>query len=72
MADINQEARIPVYINDEQAKSALKNLQAEADKWRKKMFEAMSTGDLKNMKEAERELKKVNGQMGSIKRRLSM
>lgn len=68
MADINQEARIPVYINDEQAKSALKNLQAEADKWRKKMFEAMSTGDLKNMKEAERELKKVNGQMGSIKK----
>lgn len=68
MSDINQEARIPVYINDEQAKSALKNLTTEAEKWRKKMFEAMEGGDLKGMKEAERELKKVNGQMNSIKK----
>ena len=68
MADINQEARIPVYINDEQAKSALKNLTEEAEKWRKKMFEAMAGGDLKGLKEAERELKIINGQMNSIKK----
>lgn len=68
MADINQEARIPVYINDEQAKSALKNLTAEAEKWRKKMYEAMTGGDMKGLKEAEKELKKVNGQMNSIKK----
>jgi len=68
MADINQEARIPVYINDEQAKSALHNLQNEADKWRKKMYEAMAGGDMKGMKDAERELKKVNSQMSQLKK----
>lgn len=68
MANINEEARIPVYINDEQAKSALKNLQNEADKWRKKMFEAMEGGDLKGMKDAEREMKKAQRAMGDIKR----
>ena len=68
MANINEEARIPVYINDEQAKSALKNLQNEADKWRKKMFEAMEGGDLKGMKDAEREMKKAQKAMGEIKR----
>jgi len=68
MADINQEARIPVYINDEQAKSALKTLQVESEKWRKKMFEAMSGGDLKGLKEAERELKKVNKAVSDIKK----
>ncbi len=68
MANINEEARIPVYINDEQAKSALKNLTAEADKWRRKMYEAMSSGDLKGMKDAERELKNVNKQVSQLKR----
>jgi len=68
MANINEEARIPVYINDEQAKSALKNLQNEADKWRKKMFEAMEGGNLKGMKDAEREMKKAQKSMGEIKR----
>jgi hypothetical protein len=68
MADMNQEARIPVYINDEQAKQALKNLTSEAEKWRKKMFEAMTGGDLKAMKQAEKELKAINGQMNSIKK----
>ncbi len=68
MTSINEEARIPVYINDEQAKSALKNLQGEADKWRKKMYEAMASGDMKGMKEAERELKKVNRQMSGIRK----
>lgn len=68
MANINEEARIPVYINDEQAKSALKNLQGEAEKWRKKMFEAMESGNMKGMKDAERELKNVNKQVSQIKR----
>jgi hypothetical protein len=68
MANINEEARIPVYINDEQAQSALKNLTNEAEKWRKKMYEAMSGGDMKGIKEAERELGKVNRQMTDIKR----
>ena len=67
MANINEEARIPVYLNDEQAKSALKNLQKEADKWRKKMHEAMVGGDMKGMKEAERELKKVNKETAKLK-----
>lgn len=68
MAGLNEEARIPVYINDEQAKSALKTLTSEADKWRRKMFEAMSSGDLKGMKDAERELKNVNKQVSQLKR----
>ena len=68
MANINEEARIPVYINDEQAKSALKNLRAEADKWRKSMYEAMSSGDMKGMKSAETELKKVNKQMAQLRK----
>ncbi len=68
MATLNEEARIPVYINDEQAKSALKNLQNEADKWKKKMYEAMEGGDMKGMKDAERELKNVNKQAAELKR----
>lgn len=68
MATINEEARIPVYINDEQAISALKNLQLEAEKWRKKMYEAMAAGgDMKGVKEAEKELGAVNRQMASLK-----
>lgn len=68
MANINEEARIPVYINDEQAISALKNLQTEADKWRKKMLEAMAGGDMKGMKEAENEMKKVQRAAEMVKK----
>lgn len=68
MADINEEARIPVYINDEQAKSALKTLTAEAAKWKKQMFEAMAANDLTGMKQAEDQLKKVNRQMSNLKK----
>lgn len=68
MATINEEARIPVYINDEQVKSSLKTLTAQADKWRKAMREAMASGDLKGVKAAEGELKKVNRQVQEIKR----
>ena len=68
MAGINEEARIPVYLNDEQAKSALKNLQAEADKWRKKMHEAMAAGDPKGVKTAERELKKAQKAASQLKK----
>ena len=68
MAQLNEEARIPVYINDEQAKSALRNLQTEANKWRKAMYDAMASGDMKGMKEAERELKKTNQQAASLKK----
>lgn len=65
---MNEEARIPVYINDEQAKSALKNLTAEADKWGKKMREAMLANDMKGMREAQRELAQVNKEMNNLKR----
>lgn len=65
---INEEARIPVYLNDEQAKAALKNLQAEADKWRKKMHEAMAGGDMKGMKEAEKEMKKAQQAANQLKK----
>lgn len=68
MANINDEARIPVYINDQQAISALKNLQTEAEKWKKKMYEAMAGGDLKGMKNAERELKNVNREMTALRK----
>ena len=68
MANINEEARIPVYLNDEQAKQALKNLTKEAEKWRKKMYEAMSAGDPKAVKEAERELKKATSAANKLKR----
>ena len=68
MANINEEARIPVYLNDEQAKSALKNLQGEPDKWRRKMHEAMAGGDMKGMKNAERELKKTQKAANQLKR----
>ena len=64
----NEEARIPVYLNDEQAKTALKNLTAEAEKWRKKMYEAMTSGDMKGMKDAERELKKVTNEANRLKK----
>jgi TP901 family phage tail tape measure protein len=68
MANINEEARIPVYLNDEQAVAAMKNLQNEADKWRKKMHEAMAGGDMKGMKTAERELKKVNKEASKFRK----
>lgn len=59
---IDNEARIPVYINDEQAKAALKTLTAEAERLRQKMVQALSAGDMKSYKEAERELKKVTNE----------
>jgi len=65
---INQEARIPVYLNDEQAKQALKNLRNEAEKWRKKMHEAMAAGDPKGVKQAEREMKKATAAANKLKR----
>ncbi|WP_372775666.1 phage tail tape measure protein [Mangrovibacterium sp.] len=65
---INEEARIPVYLNDEQAKSALKNLQNEADKWREKMQKAMAGGDMKGMKDAEREMKKVQKEASKFRK----
>ena len=68
MAGINDEARIPVYINDEQAKAALKNLISEAEKWRKKMYEAMAGGDMKGMKDAQRELAKTNKEMSALQK----
>ena len=68
MSNINEEARIPVYLNDEQAKAALKSLQAEADKWRTKMQEAMAGGDLKGMKAAERELRKANMEASKLRK----
>jgi TP901 family phage tail tape measure protein len=68
MAGIHEEARIPVYINDEQAQSAIRNLTAEAERWKRKMYEAMTTGDLRGMKDAQRELGKINKSIGDIKR----
>lgn len=68
MAGINEEARIPVYINDEQAKSALRHLTVEADKWRKAMYDAMSEGDMKALKKAETEYKKIKQQVAGIKK----
>ncbi|MFZ4705462.1 MAG: phage tail tape measure protein [Bacteroidales bacterium] len=68
MAGINDEARIPVYINDEQAKSALKNLTSETEKWRKKMYEAMAGGDMKGMKDAQREIGKINKEMANLRK----
>lgn len=68
MATINEEARIPVYINDEQAKQALKNLTAEAEKWRQKMHEAQVSGDMKAMKDAQRELKNTQTAAEGVKK----
>lgn len=65
---INEEARIPVYLNDEQARQALKNLTAEAEKWRQKMREAAVVNDMKGMKDAERELKKVTNEANRLKK----
>lgn len=68
MANINEEARIPVYINDEQAKSALKSLTSEAEKLRKTMGEALAANDMKGYKAARQELGKVNTEMTSLKK----
>jgi hypothetical protein len=65
---IESEARIPVYLNDEQAKSALKNLTKEAEKWRQKMQEAMVGGDMKALKEAEKNLKNTTRQTNELKK----
>ncbi len=68
MASINEEARIPVYLNDQEARQALKNLTTQAEGWRKKMHEAMKVGDPKGVKEAERELRKTNKQANDLRR----
>lgn len=65
---IESEARIPVYLNDEQAKAALKNLTKEAEKWRAKMQEAMVGGDMKALKEAEKNLKNTTRQTNELKK----
>ena len=67
MAGINEEARIPVYINDEQAKSALKGLTEKAELLRKTMGEALAVNDLKGWKNAQKELAKVNTEMKGLK-----
>lgn len=65
---IDNEARIPVYINDEQAKAALKTLTSEAEKLRQKMVQALQAGDMKGYKEAEKELKKVTNEANNLKK----
>jgi len=68
MAGMNEEARIPVYINDQQAISALKNLTSEAEKWRQKMYDAMAGGDMKGYKDAQRELANVTREARNLQR----
>ena len=68
MADINEEARIPVYINDQQAKSAMLGLQADADNLRKKMLAALADGDPRGAKKLETELRKVKKQMSEVRK----
>lgn len=68
MANINEEARIPVYINDEQAKSALRNLQTEANKWKKAMRDAMVAHDDKGWREAKKSLNQTEKAMNDLKR----
>lgn len=68
MANTNDEARIPVYLNNEQAKSAIENLTKEADKFGKKMAEALAAGDMKGWKEYKREFDNADKSLKSIKR----
>lgn len=65
---INEEARIPVYINDEQARAALKTLQSEAEKLRKAMVDALAANDMTGYNKAAKELKKVTNEANNLKK----
>lgn len=68
MAGLNEEARIPVYIDDEQAVSALRNLQSEASRLRGVMADALQAKDMKGWDEADKKLKRVNKEMDQLKK----
>jgi len=68
MAGLNDEARIPVYINDQQAISALKNLALEAEKLGQTMQEALAANDMKGYKDAQRELANVTKETRNLQR----
>jgi hypothetical protein len=66
MAEINQEARIPVYINDEQAISKLKELQREAARLSELSKNAL--GDPKALQQINKEIRKNSQEMNTLKK----
>jgi hypothetical protein len=66
MAETNQEARIPVYINDEQAIAKLKELQREAARLSELSKNAL--GDPKELQRINKEIKKNSQEMNTLKK----
>lgn len=67
MADIIEKATVEVQVNGEQAKNELQSLEKYATSLKDRIAEAYNAGDTKKMKELEKELKKTNAQLRTMR-----
>lgn len=67
MADITEKATVEVQVNGEQAKNELQSLEKYATSLKNRIAEAYNAGDTKKMKELEKELKKTNAQLRTMR-----
>lgn len=67
MADIQQTATVEVQVNGEQAKNELQSLEKYAASLKDRIADAYNAGDTKKMKELEKELKKTNSQLRTMR-----
>lgn len=67
MADIQQTATVEVQVNGEQAKNELQSLEKYASSLKDRIADAYNAGDTKKMKELEKELKKTNSQLRTMR-----
>lgn len=68
MSDINQKATTTVVINGDQAREKLKDLQKEAQMWKKLMVEAGESGNTKKLEQYKKEFNKVTGEIRVMQR----
>lgn len=67
MSEIHERATVEVQVNGEQAKNELQSLEKYATSLKDRIADAYSTGDTKKMKELEKELKKTNTQLRTMR-----
>ena len=65
---IEEEARVKVQINSEQAKNELRILEESATRLRDQINKAYEAGDEKKMNKLQRELRKVNTEINTMRR----
>lgn len=67
MSSIQETATVEVQVNGEQAKNELQSLEKYAASLKDRIADAYNAGDTKKMKELEKELKKTNSQLRTMR-----